>query len=50
MKFFVDCLTENGWRKGSIAWPFEDAQIVANGFREEHPDWVVEINPLEGTP
>jgi hypothetical protein len=24
-----------------------DAQIVAAGYREEHPDWVVEINPVE---
>ncbi len=46
---FVDCLTETGWRKGSIAWPMEDALIVAAGFREEHPNWAVEINPLEGT-
>ena len=47
---FVDCLTESGWRKGSIAWPLADAEIVAAGFREEHPNWLVEINPIEGTP
>lgn len=47
---FVDCLTESGWRKGSIAWPMADAEIVAAGFREEHPNWLVEINPIEGTP
>lgn len=47
---FVDCLTESGWRNGSIAWPLADAEIVAAGFREEHPNWVVEINPIEGTP
>jgi len=47
---FVDCLTETGWRRGSIAWPVEDAIIVAAGFREEHPNWLVEINPIEGTP
>jgi hypothetical protein len=47
---FIDCLTETGWRRGSIAWPVEDAIIVAAGFREEHPNWLVEINPIEGTP
>lgn len=47
LKYFVDCLTPEGWRKGSIAWPAEDAQIVAAGFREEHPDWLVEINPTD---
>jgi len=50
-KFFVDCLLPDGsWKRGSVAWPSDDAEIVAAGFREEHPDWIVELNPLEGTP
>jgi len=50
-KYFVDCLLPDGtWRKGDIAWPEADALIVATGFREEHPDWLVEVNLMEGTP
>jgi hypothetical protein len=47
MHYFVDCLTPAGWRYGTIGWPIADAQIVAAGYREERPDWLVEINPVE---
>ena len=51
MKYFVDTLQDDGqWHHGGIAWPREDAEIVAKGMKEEHPTWLVEINPLEGTP
>lgn len=51
MKYFVDTLREDGqWHKGSIAWPKDDAEIVARGMREDHPEWLVEVNPLENTP
>lgn len=46
--FFVDCLLPDGsWRRGTIGWPHEDALIVAAGCKEDHPDWLVEINRVE---
>lgn len=48
LKFFVDCLLPDGtWKRGSILWPKADAEAVAKGIKEEHPDWLVEINPVE---
>ena len=51
MKYFIDWIDDTGAaHEGSIAWPAVDAQIVAQNMREEHPTWLVTINPLEGTP
>lgn len=51
MKAFVDVLKEDGqWSQGQIAWPYDEALNVAAEIREQHPDWVVEVNPLEAAP
>jgi len=48
VKFCVDCLLPNGvWKKGSIVWPAANAEVVAASIRDEHPDWLVELNPVE---
>lgn len=39
---------DNGkWLKGTILWPLNDALLVANGFKQDHPTWLVELNPVE---
>lgn len=51
MNYFVDCmLPDRTWQEGTIAWPATEAQAIAGALREAHPDWLVEINPLENTP
>jgi hypothetical protein len=50
-KFFVDVVKSDGSkREGSIAFPADDAARYAGELRREHPDWLVQLNPLEGTP
>jgi hypothetical protein len=50
MKYAVDCLLPGGtWRKGTILWPLADALIVAAAYHADHPDWLVEINPVDST-
>ena len=47
-KFFIDCLLPDGtWKQGSIIWPAADAALIAESMREEHPDWLIELNPVE---
>ena len=51
MKYFVDCrLPDGSAREGTVAWPSDEALTRADELRREHPDWFVELNPLEGTP
>lgn len=50
MKYFVDIKMPDGTEKeGTIAMPREDAQAHAAAIREQHPKWIVEINPVDTT-
>ena len=51
VKYFVDCrLPAGSIVKGTIAWPSAEARTRAAELRREHPDWIIELNPMEGTP
>jgi hypothetical protein len=50
MKFFIDITKTDGSKvEGTIAWPSDDALAEKARIKMEHPDWHVELNPLEGT-
>lgn len=50
MKYFVDIRLPDGTEKqGMLAMPKEDALAQASAIRERHPDWIVEINPVNTT-
>lgn len=46
--YFVDCMLPDGtWEYGSIGSNAESAESWAEYIRQQHPDWLVEINPVE---
>jgi hypothetical protein len=50
VKYFIDITLPDGTHKGgTIAWPREDALAVAAEYRHVHPDWVVELVPVDTT-
>jgi hypothetical protein len=50
VKYFVDIRLPDGTEKdGLIAMPEEDARAQAATIRERHPDWIVEITPVDTT-
>ena len=50
MKYFVDVRRPDGTEKlGTLAMPKEDALAQAAAIRERHPNWIVEINPVDTT-
>lgn len=51
MKLFMDITKADGLKvEGTIVWPEADALNEKAKINSEHPDWIVELNPLEGTP
>ena len=47
-KFFVDAQRPDGrWAFGEKALPRDEAQQHADYVKLEHPEWHVEINPVE---
>lgn len=51
MKLFVDITYPDGRKRdGTIAFPESDAVAIRDDIKAEHPDWHVELNPLQGTP
>lgn len=51
MKYFVDITKADGSEAGgNIAFPESEATAYAREIRAEHPDWHVELLPLQGTP
>jgi hypothetical protein len=51
MKYFIDIVyPDRTERRGQIAFPQGDAKQIRDQIKLEHPDWIVELNPLEGTP
>lgn len=46
-KFFVDALRPDGrWVLGEIACLRTEAENLASELKLQHPDWMVEINPV----
>lgn len=46
-RFFVDAQRPDGrWAFGERAMPREEAQQHADQVKLEHPEWLVEINPV----
>lgn len=51
MKYFVDITYPDGKKRdGTIAFPSADAVAIRDQIMGEHPDYHVELNPLQGTP
>jgi len=47
LKFFVDAQRPDGlWILGEIACTRAEAESRAGELRLQHPDWLVEINPV----
>ena len=50
LKFFVDAQRPDGrWVLGEIACPRAEAESRAGELKVQHPDWLVEINPVRPT-
>ena len=50
LKFFVDAQRPDGlWVLGEIACPRAEAESRAGELKLQHPDWLVEINPVRQT-
>jgi len=51
MKYFIDISYPDGSkRSGTIAFPESDAVAIRDQIKSEHPDYIIELNPLQGTP
>ena len=51
MKYFVDIIKPSDPDvEGTIAYPLEAAQAEKARIEAEHPLWLVDLVPLEGTP